>query len=419
MRIQKTKWREELKLLWPFYLAHFISNVFAIGSLIWTVYLAQKGFTYTEIGIAMACLIAANFFFEVPTGAIADIFGRKTSVLTGFILSAGFILLVPFIKSFAVLVLLFTLYGMAITFISGAYDAWVIDYLRKNNKKELIQDFYVKIYSISEAAALLGGIFLTGILLVFQSDKIYFFAQHAFLGSDLVWFIEAAGIIFAILLLLLFTKEDFKRKKKKIHLQLLEVFKYSKKSISYVKKNPVLSNIFISIFLVGLFIGIWGFIYQPLLIEFGLKMKDMGWIRSVAGITGIAIPFAAKMVVSRYKNHLKILRWTFVLDFIIIASIIFLAGPIAGVIYTILLWNLDLFSNPILQPYIQENIPTKIRATVTSLQSMVMALGGIISSLIAGPLMDTIGAKKTMFASAFIILPIIWIYFRLKKEKHK
>ena len=48
----------------------------------------------------------------------------------------------------------------------------------------------------------------------------------------------------------------------------------------------------------------------------------------------------------------------------------------------------------------------------------ILAFVGSIA-VIAGPLMDTIGAKKTMFASAFIILPIIWIYFRLKKEKHK
>ncbi|MBD3304584.1 MFS transporter [Candidatus Woesearchaeota archaeon] len=406
--------KEELRLLWPFYLFLFIEHIFGIGSLIWTVYFVQKGFSFTEVGVGMSILIVATFLFEVPTGAVADIFGRKTSVAIGFLLMILFAVLAPFIQSFLVLILLFTMMGIAITFRSGAEEAWVIDYLKKQNKKEYIPDFYVKYRSLASAGILLAGVLLTGILMVFDADETYVLFNHVFFGADFVWFFQAAGISFALLVLLLFTKEDFKRKKKKIHLQLLGVLHYSRKGASYIRHHTVLLLVFISMLLFGLIGGILGFAYQPMLIELGFELKDFGWMRSLAAVFGILLPFLAKPALRRYKD-IKILRFSFILNCIMTLSIIFVAGPIVGLLLLIALFEIGSFTYPILNPFIQKKIPSRMRATITSMQSMVLAIGGAVSTLIAGPLVDVFGARLTIFASAFVFLPVIWIFFRIKR----
>ena len=74
---------QEVKLLWLFYLSHFFSTALNATEAIWVVYMMSKNFTFAQIGLNFAVFALSRFIFEVPTGAIADIYGRKFSVLLG------------------------------------------------------------------------------------------------------------------------------------------------------------------------------------------------------------------------------------------------------------------------------------------------------------------------------------------------
>src|SRR5439155_4397602 len=50
---------------------------------IWVVYLQARGFSLTEIGIADAWTLIIMTFAEIPTGGIADRFGRRVSLVLG------------------------------------------------------------------------------------------------------------------------------------------------------------------------------------------------------------------------------------------------------------------------------------------------------------------------------------------------
>ena len=43
--------------------------------------LAARGFTLVEIGLAESCFHMASLLFEVPSGVISDVFGRKKSMI--------------------------------------------------------------------------------------------------------------------------------------------------------------------------------------------------------------------------------------------------------------------------------------------------------------------------------------------------
>ncbi len=72
-------------------------------------------------------LESVAFICEVPTGIVADLYSRRLSVIVGFALvGAGFVLegLVP---TFAAILLAQVIWGVGITFTSGATEAWVAD----------------------------------------------------------------------------------------------------------------------------------------------------------------------------------------------------------------------------------------------------------------------------------------------------
>lgn len=64
------------------YLFTFLSR-FDLTHGIWMLYLASRGLTLFQIGIMETIYHISSFLMEIPTGAIADIYGRKVSRILG------------------------------------------------------------------------------------------------------------------------------------------------------------------------------------------------------------------------------------------------------------------------------------------------------------------------------------------------
>ncbi|HWS49218.1 MAG TPA: MFS transporter [Candidatus Methanoperedens sp.] len=69
-------------------------------------------------------------FTELPTGAFADIFGRRKSIILGMFSTAFLYFIFPFSPSFVFMCFIFALWGLADTFISGADSALLYDSLK-------------------------------------------------------------------------------------------------------------------------------------------------------------------------------------------------------------------------------------------------------------------------------------------------
>ncbi|AKU15903.1 MFS transporter [Luteipulveratus mongoliensis] len=70
---------------------------------------------------------AATVLCELPTGVIADIFGRRASMVLGFFGMGVAWLLVGLVSSAITIIVLWGLYGVAQTLVSGAREAWLAD----------------------------------------------------------------------------------------------------------------------------------------------------------------------------------------------------------------------------------------------------------------------------------------------------
>jgi MFS transporter, DHA3 family, tetracycline resistance protein len=76
------------------------------------------------MGTAMEATV---FLFEVPTGVVADTYGRKLSLITGFVGTGTAWLLVGVVSAPWLIIGLWALWGVSYTFTSGAYEAWITD----------------------------------------------------------------------------------------------------------------------------------------------------------------------------------------------------------------------------------------------------------------------------------------------------
>jgi MFS transporter, DHA3 family, tetracycline resistance protein len=92
------------------------------------VYLVQElGLSPLELVLMGTAMEAAVFLFEVPTGVLADTFGRRLSLIIGFLGTGLAWMLVGVVSEPWLIIALWALWGVSYTFTSGAYEAWITD----------------------------------------------------------------------------------------------------------------------------------------------------------------------------------------------------------------------------------------------------------------------------------------------------
>lgn len=104
----------------------FLSNFSTILYFL-TVYLEFVGFSMVAISSMMIAYQVSKFILEVPTGYIADRFGRKTSGLVGVVGMLGYYAALLLVRSPLLLIGAFALKGFAAACMSGSMEAIYID----------------------------------------------------------------------------------------------------------------------------------------------------------------------------------------------------------------------------------------------------------------------------------------------------
>ena len=129
---------------------------------VWVVFLTvERGFSLTEVtaaeGLFLLCLIA----LEVPTGAVADNWGRKWSLALGALVLAVAVLIFAFAESFPVLLASFLLWSLASALMSGADMALAYDTLvaigREREYERLAGRSVALSFAAAALATLIGG----------------------------------------------------------------------------------------------------------------------------------------------------------------------------------------------------------------------------------------------------------------------
>src|SRR5262249_51191330 len=105
-------------------------------ALIWgvnTLFLLKAGLDIFHVMLVNAAFSFAEFFFEVPTGVVADTLGRRISLLFCLITLLGstlaYVALPILHLGFWSFCLVSVALGLGFTFWSGAAEAWLVDAL--------------------------------------------------------------------------------------------------------------------------------------------------------------------------------------------------------------------------------------------------------------------------------------------------
>lgn len=134
----------------------FLSNFSTILYFL-TVYLEFVGFSMVAISSMMIAYQVSKFILEVPTGYIADRFGRKTSGLVGVVGMLGYYAALLFTRSPLLLIGAFALKGFAVACVSGSIEAIYIDSVSQDQLVRLNVVERFVFYASYAISACVGG----------------------------------------------------------------------------------------------------------------------------------------------------------------------------------------------------------------------------------------------------------------------
>jgi MFS family permease len=127
---------------------------------VWVAYELQY-ITLSQLTLIEAFILAITLTMQLPTGAFADIFGKKKAMITGCILFIVAILLYSYARSFSAFLIYAVFMGVAQSFIDGTREALLYDTYKQGGREEKFSFIASKlnmVFQISLAAAtLIGG----------------------------------------------------------------------------------------------------------------------------------------------------------------------------------------------------------------------------------------------------------------------
>jgi MFS family permease len=378
---------------------------------LFVLYLLQLGITQGEIGILQSFLFFSSVALEIPSGLLADRYGRKLSLIIGFLglflSGVGFLLFSSFIP-FAII---FCLFGASIAMGSGSDRALLYDNLLAEHRTEE----YPKILSRARAigAVSLGLSMLLGGVLqdTWSWNSVYiFFAISKLIGALVVTFIPEIELPSISLNL---NKKSGMRNKgtEGVPTSLINFFR-SKKGA----------------FLIPLFIGyalfelstIPLFIYgQPFFSMQGLDVPIIAGIYAAVEAISAAMFMAAGFICSRFSLGIISFTTTIFVTFLLFILSLNI-GLIASAVSFLLIMSLPAIYETSYETYIHDNIESHIRASCLSVANLVNSVIIGISYTIFGGLLDIYGFSLTLIivaASCFVGLFGVSITLLLNGEK--
>lgn len=376
-------------------------------SLIWginTLFLLSAGLSNLQAFTANAFFTAGQVLFELPTGVIADAWGRRTSYLLGavtLILSTLLYVLFWYITApFWMWGLVSLFIGLGFTFFSGATEAWLIDALAYAEYTGDMEPVFAKGQVATGASMLLGSV-AGGVV-----------AQFTNLGIPYV--LRGILLIIVFVIAFLFMKDIGFTPTKPQH-PLQEMKKLFIQSVTYsFKSRPIRWLMLSTPFTTGASFYAF-YALQPYLLElYGNPNAYSIAGLAAAGIAGAQIVggLITPIVLNLFRR-----RTTILLSSICLSSLgLFLLGIFPNFYLALIfgaIWAISFaISAPVYLSLINALIPSQQRATVLSFNNLIGSSGGVVTQPGLGQAADLFGYAATyVMASVITFMGLLFIFF--------
>lgn len=395
-------------------------------SMIWginTLFLMDAGLDIFQVMLVNASFTVGMVAFEVPTGVIADTLGRKTSFLMCIaVIFASTLAYVsiwwfgwgiwPFVGASVLL-------GLGFTFFTGAVEAWLVDALDYTGFDGSMERVFARgqmVFSGSMLFGTVGG----GVL--------------GQVNLALPYLVRAGVLVPTFAVVALFMVDlGFQPRPLKISSVRREARKVFVEGIKYGWNVPIVRFCVLASFVEGLFFIFGWYSWQRYFLD--LLNRELIWVAGVVSALFSFSTIAGNSLVGKLTEKLgttspaRLLAWAACLQCAVVV-----AAGLLGVFAPPLVPGLGLFAaavgfylifgvvmgvaKPVRQGYLNRYIPSAQRATVLSLDSLFLDMGGVAGQSGLGYLSRAVSIPAAWIVGGGVLLFGYPLYRRVEKEEN-
>lgn len=372
----------------------FLSNFSTILYFL-TVYLEFVGFSMVAISSMMIAYQVSKFILEVPTGYIADRFGRKTSGLVGVAGMLGYYAALLLVRSPLLLMGAFALKGFAVACVSGSIEAIYVDSVSQDQLVELNVVERFVFYASYALSACVGG----------------------FISSVGAYYIGLSADIFAMVLTLAVVA-CIPEERREDTVATFERGISPRMIGAAISSNSILRSAFVmDCSQAFVFVALEDF-FSLLLADRGMNAVASGVTIAVQLLVSASIGFIVPSVIAhvdkgRFARICGIVRLVLTALFLIPFTPSYLL-PVFYVLQTV---AYSLFA-PIKYSVFQNNADSSMRCSLISVQSQMVAVGAVLFYLFNAVLSCVVGIRVVLLVALGISsLAYIPALFRLTSQR--
>jgi MFS family permease len=367
------------------------------------LFFLEKGMSYFQIGSLYAIRELVTNILEIPTGIIADVMGRRRTMISSFAAYIISFLIFNFAADYYILVAAMIFFSFGDAFRTGTHKAMIFEYLKLKGWQDQKVHYYGHTRSYSQMGSALSSLLAAGIVFYTGSFRVIFIYSTIPYILDLLLMISYPKVLDGT------SKSLEKEKVSAAVKRVLKDFLTSFKDIILLKSIANLS------FYTGFYKAAKDYL-QPLLNTFALSLpilltlEDKQRSSLVIGIVYFLIYVSTSMVsrfsgkfADRYKNLCLLLNLTMVAGYCtgVLSGVFMLVGlPAVSILSYVMIYILQNLRKPMGVAFIADMTKHEILATALSAESQLSAVTSAVIALGLGFFADKFGVGW-----ALVILP--------------
>jgi len=375
----------------PIQFIYFL-RFFATGTIIpvMALTLLSRGATIETISLMIGLYSATVIAAEFPSGVFADLYGRKKAFLLSCMLYLLSYSLFLFSRSAVVLMVGMVSNGLSRAFASGSIEALMID---DATLRQVPLERVTARLSILESAGLAAGA-LTGGLLAEIGTRF---------SVNLI--VNIAASVSLIALTLLFVRETPREAPHRADVSHRRLFGAQvRESLSFAKKKGTVRVLLIVCLLMGFAMSSVEIYWQPALASY----QPIFWIFGAVSFAGFALVmlgswFAERLIAKHPDAGVALLLLLKAPLGIALVLFAFAGGAYTFIAVYLVLYLLIGGGSVVENTLLNRLTPASHRASILSLFSLVLQLGGVVAS-IGGFFVSTYSRYQNMWLLAGILM---------------
>lgn len=374
---------------------------FTFTSATYVTFLLSHDLSLFEVNLVNFFFFTTMLLTEIPTGAIADVYGRRISYLLACLLMGLGMVIYGFSTSLWWFIVAEIIVGIGATFETGAFRAWCVDQVNHHGSTPSTTKLFKAAEQVKQVSMILGG--LVG-------------AVVAEANLAFPWFLAAIAIFAAGGIALAWMREDYRVRNAPD--EKVGVWRTIISSARFARESKAFR--FLALMSVAQLVAVQApnMFWQPFFKEAIPRQSGLGILYVGIALTLMLGAQIAEPLLTRLKHNEQ--------RAILLMQAVIGAGLIGSAVAINPLFAIPSFLvheiargafNPLKDAYLHDSIPSRERATLDSFLSIAHHIGAMVGLLTMGLLADRTSIAASWFLSGAILIASVIVFIRNGKKR--